>query len=183
MSSSGPFEVDKIVSLWTKLLELQVDIGYYPNDNSISFLPPEGRAVDETLCRDLRLTAEVISLLNRLPFPSNFDEAYDTTIFYESMAVPFTDDEWIRKSRDPERCFYADEDMSFRSDFLMPGELALVLAKDEPGYNLILDTRASKWQQISVFQGLCVSAVLRCSPTVPRHRPPFCGNDSALQLR
>jgi hypothetical protein len=86
----------------------------------------------------------VIALLKRLPCPSHFDEAYDTTIFYETMAVPFTDDECIRNSRDPERCFYADEDMPFQPELLKPEELALVVVKGKPGYTLILDTRARK---------------------------------------
>jgi hypothetical protein len=144
MPSSEPFDADKIIFLWTKLLQLQVDIGYYPNDDSISFPPPEGRDVDETLCQELRLTDEVILLLKRLPCPSNFDEAWETTIFYESMAVPFTDSEWIQSSRDPERHWSVDDDMPLRLDFMKPEELALVLEKDEPGYNLIIDTKASK---------------------------------------
>ncbi|KAJ4369883.1 hypothetical protein N0V83_005647 [Neocucurbitaria cava] len=142
MSSTEPFDVDRIISLWTKILQLQVDIGYYPNDDSISFPPPGGRAVDETICQEFGLTDEVLSLLKRLPCPSNFDEAYETTIFEESMAVPLTDSEWIRNSRDPARCWYADADAPLRSD-LKPEELALVLVKDESGYNLILDTKAS----------------------------------------
>ena len=143
MSFSEPFDANKIILLQTKLLQLQVDIGYYPNDDSISFPPPEGRAIDETLCQELRLTDEVILLLKRLPCPSDFDEAWDTTIFYESMAVPFTDSEWIQSSRDPERYWYANNDTPLRLDFMRPEELALVLVKGEPGYNLIIDTKAS----------------------------------------
>jgi hypothetical protein len=45
----------KIVYFWSKLLELQRDIGYSPNDDPISFPPLEGRAVDETLSHDYAL--------------------------------------------------------------------------------------------------------------------------------
>jgi hypothetical protein len=144
MSTSEPFDVDKIVSLWTKLFELQVDLGYYPDEDSISFPPTEGRPVDETLCQELHLTEEVITLLKRLPCPQDFNEAWETQIFNESMAIPFTDNEWIRNSRDPERSWYANDNTPLRLDYLKPEELALVLYTDEPGYHLILDTKDSK---------------------------------------
>jgi hypothetical protein len=41
VSLSDSFEADKIINLWTKLSELQVDINYYPNDN-LSHFPPGG---------------------------------------------------------------------------------------------------------------------------------------------
>lgn len=144
MSAPEPFDAEKIISLWTKLLQFQVDIGYYESDDSISFPPTKGRAVDETVCQELGLTDEVITLMKRLPCPSNFDEAYDTTILSDSMAVPFTDSEWIRNSRDPERCWFAGGDMPLRLDYMKPEDLSLVLAKDEPGCHLILDTKASQ---------------------------------------
>ncbi|KAF2127492.1 hypothetical protein P153DRAFT_432624 [Dothidotthia symphoricarpi CBS 119687] len=143
MSTSEPFNVDRIVSLWTELLQLQIDIGYYPTDDFISFPPPEGRPIDEKLCQELHLTDEVISLLKRLPCPPNFSEAYDTPIFDESMAVPFTDNEWIRNSRDLKRCWYANDNEPLRLDYLKPEELALVLEIDDTGRHLILDTKAN----------------------------------------
>lgn len=145
MPTSEPFDADEIISLWTQLLELQVNIGYYPNDDCISFPPPEGRTVNEALCQQLRLTDDVITLLKRLPCPKDFDEARDTEIVYDTMAVPFTEDEWILNSRDHERCLYSDDDMPHRPDLLKPEELALLVATDEAGYHLILDTKASKY--------------------------------------
>ncbi|KAF2121006.1 hypothetical protein BDV96DRAFT_641643 [Lophiotrema nucula] len=142
MSASDPFDIDRIVSLWTELLNLQVKIGYYPREDSISFPPPEGRPVDEALCQELHLTEEVITLLKRLPCPSSFDEAWETPIFYESMAIPFTENEWIRNSRDPERYLLGGIE-PLRPDFMKPEELALVLMQDEPGHHLILDTKAN----------------------------------------
>jgi hypothetical protein len=144
MSASEPFDADKIVSLWTKLFELQVDLGYYENDDSISFPPPEGRPVDEALCQELHLTEEVITLLKRLPCPRSFNEAWNTPIIYESFAVPFTQNEWIRNSRDPDHAMLAHNIDPLRLDYLKPEELALVLTKDEPGHHLILDTKDSK---------------------------------------
>jgi hypothetical protein len=142
--SSSEFDVAKIIPLWTQLLQLQVDIGYHDHDDSISFPPSEGRAVDETLCQELGLADKVIFLLKHLPCPSTFDDAYDTPILYESMAVPFENNEWIRNSRDPERCWCAGGDTPLRLDFMKSGDITLVLAMDEPGHHLILDTEAGR---------------------------------------
>ncbi|KAI8940613.1 hypothetical protein NX059_001885 [Plenodomus lindquistii] len=139
MSAFEPFDADKIISLWTKLLKLQIDIGYYPRADSISFPPPEGRNIDETVCNELGLSSEVISLMKRLPCPSNFDEAWETTIFDESIAVPFTDSEWIVNSRDPVNRWVRP----IRQDYMNPEDIALVVDKDESGYQLILDTKAN----------------------------------------
>lgn len=146
MSSSEPLDADKIVCLWTKLFQLQVDLGYYPNADSISFPPPEGRTIDESVCQELGLTDEVVSLMKRLPCPSNFDEAYDTTLLCDTMAIPFDDTRWIRNSRDPERCWEIGHDAPARTDAMKPTELTLLVAQDEPGYHLILDTEDSKLQ-------------------------------------
>jgi len=141
MSISEPFDAAKIIALWTKLFELQVDLGYYENNNAISFPPPEGRPVDEALCQELHLSEEVITLLKRLPCPRNFDEAWETPIIYESFAIPLAENKWIRESRDPERCRLPEPDKPLRLDYLKPEELALVLFKDQAGHNLILDTK------------------------------------------
>ena len=140
MSASEPFDADKIVSLWSELLTLQIALGYYPDSSSISFPPPEGRAIDEAICQEYSLSSEVITLMKRLPCPSSFDDAWDTTIFNESVAVPFAENKYIRNSRDPDNSWSG----SFRPDYMHPSDLALVLEKDESGYHLILDTKASR---------------------------------------
>jgi hypothetical protein len=143
MSSSEPFDADKIISLWTKLLTLQIDLGFYSDEDSISFPPPEGRPVDETICQELNLSGEVIALMKRLPCPSTFDEAWHSTIFNESVAIPFTDSEMIRSSRDLENRGSGPGGL-FRPDYMNPEDLVLVIEKDESGYHLILDTKASR---------------------------------------
>jgi hypothetical protein len=144
MTSSVLFDSARVISLWTRLLQLQLDLGYYENDDSITFPPTEGRTVDDTLCEELGLSEEVISLLKHLPCPSTFDEAYETPIIHDSMAVPFTNNEWIRNSRDPDRCWFAGGDTPLRLDFMKSGDITLIISMDEPGHHLILDTEAGK---------------------------------------
>jgi hypothetical protein len=144
MSSSELFDSARVISLWTRLLQLQLDLGYYENNDSIAFPSTEGRTVDDTLCAELGLSKEVIFLLKHLPCPLKFDEAYETPMLHYSMAVPFTDSEWIRNSRDLDRCWFAGGDTPLRLNFMKSGDIALIIAVDEPGQHLILDTEAGK---------------------------------------
>lgn len=147
VSAREPFDAEKIVDLWTQLLTLQVNLGYYSSEEEIygepiSFPPAEGRSMDEALCTELALSERVIALMKRLPCPSSFDVAWDMPVFNESMAVPFTESESIRSSRDLERlCGGA---AACRQEYMSPDDLALVVDKDETGYHLILDTKESK---------------------------------------
>lgn len=145
MSVSEPFNVDKIISLWTELLTLQIDLGFYSDNDAISFPPPEGRHIDEVVCDQFGLSDDVISLMRRLPCPSTFDEAWESTVFNESMAIPFTDSDWVRRSRDLENC-WSGPGGPVRADYMNSGDLCLVVDKDETGYHLILDTKESKSQ-------------------------------------
>jgi hypothetical protein len=144
MSSSELFDSARVISLWTQLLQLQLDLGYYENADSIAFPPTAGRVVDDTLCEELGLSEDVILLLKHLPCPLTIDEAYETPMLHDSMAVPFTDSEWIRNSRDPDRCWFAGGDTPLRPGSMKSGDIALVIAVDEPGHHLILDTEAGK---------------------------------------
>ncbi|KAF2850218.1 hypothetical protein T440DRAFT_518333 [Plenodomus tracheiphilus IPT5] len=79
--------------------------------------------------------------MKRLTCPSTFDEAWETTISPESIAIPFTETESIRNSRDSDN--WCAGPSGIRSDYMNPEDIALVVDKDEPGYHLILDTKAN----------------------------------------
>jgi hypothetical protein len=147
MPTSEPFDADKIIALWTELLSLQIDLGYYPNEGAISFPPLEGRPIDEAICREFNLSSEVVSLMKRLPCPSTFDGAWDTPIFNESVAVSFADSTMIRGSRDLENRWIGPGE-HVRPDYMNPEDLTLVMEKDESGHHLILDTKASRQPDI-----------------------------------
>lgn len=147
MPTPEPFDAEKIITLWTELLTLQIDLGYYPDEGAISFPPPEGRPIDEAMCQEFNLSSEVVTLIKRLPCPSTFDGAWDTPIFNESVAVSFADSTMIRGSRDLENRWIGPGEC-VRPDYMNPEDLTLVMEKDESGYHLIPDTKASKQTSI-----------------------------------
>ena len=143
MPASELFDADRIIALWTELLTLQIDLGYYSNKGAISFPPPEGRPIDEAICREFNLSSGVVSLMKQLSCPLTFDEVWDTPIFNESVAVSFADSTMIRGSRDLENHWIGPGE-HVRPDYMNPEGLRLVMEKDESRYHLILDTKASR---------------------------------------
>lgn len=130
-----PYNEDEIVSLVTELYELLVKLAYIDRDH-IAWPPPGGHAINEDLCRELRVAPEVISLLKRLPY---VDEncPYSLHLFPNSEPLSYLQDSDVERSRDPSA--YPD---SPRRDYILPHDIPLTGPGDEGPY-LLLDIRES----------------------------------------
>jgi len=144
MSPHEPYDEATIVSLWTEIFQTQLALDYYPSPDSIVYAPVEGHAINEEICKKLKLSSAVVSLMKHLPYPRDFDIAHDFPIFEGSVAIPYTQEDQILFARDPDNDFAVNDEEEIRRDFLLPSEIALVVSIGE-GLHLILDTAASIW--------------------------------------
>ena len=132
--SDSVYDESQIIDLVTEYYNLILSLNYLSAEE-VDFPPPEGREIDQELCKSFGLTSEVISLMQRLPCPS----AEGTMLEYEmfmpnSFANSFVNSKLIELGRDPE--------MLERLDFLAPSHIGLSMMGDE-GVWLVLDTARS----------------------------------------
>jgi len=147
--SDSVYDGSQIIDLVTEYYNLILSLNYLSADE-VDFPPPEGREIDQELCKSFDLTPEVISLMRRLPCPS----AECTMLEYEmfmpnSFANSFVNSKLIELGRDPE--------MLERLDFLAPSHIGLSIMGDE-GVWLVLDTARSNAQLSLDYTRLLVLA-------------------------
>jgi hypothetical protein len=124
----------QIIPLVTEYYHL-LDSFCYLGIDEIEFPPSEGRDVDESLCYELNLTVEVISLMRHLPCPFAEGVMLEHELFLpRSHANSFVDNKLIKLGRDPE--------LGENLWFLAPAHIALFIMGDEGRY-LVLDTAKS----------------------------------------
>lgn len=134
MMTGEPYNEQEIVALVTEYYHLLFSLCYVSVDE-IDFPSPEGREVDEALCRSLQLTPEVISLMRHLPCPCSEGIMLEYDLFVpQSFANSFVDSKLIELGRDPE--------IAERTNYLKPTDIALTIMGDEGAY-IVLDTAKS----------------------------------------
>lgn len=137
-----PYNEDEIVGLITELYELLVKLAYIHRDH-IAWPPPGGHAINEDLCRELKVAPEVTSLLRRLPHVDE-DCPYSLHLFPNSEPLSYLQDGDVERSRDP--AAYPDDP---RRDYILPHDIPLTGPGDEGPY-IVLDVRES------TFNVLCI---------------------------
>ena len=140
MSTAWPDIEARIVSLLTKIYELQQALCYYPEDSSIVYAPSSGHQIDEPTCAKFNLSPSVISLMKKMPYPRNFDGiAYSYPFANNSIAAVYTEVDCINTGRDPENHMLGEP---LRMDLLKPSQLVITFARSD-GVNILLDTEDS----------------------------------------
>lgn len=134
-----PYSEDTIVNIISDIYRIYLQLNYI-SDWEVTWAPPGGHNINQTLCEELHIDPVVISLMKRLPYFRFSRTASDVEFIYRwSRAFTYLQDYEIRGGRDPDR-FEIDDNP--RPDFLLPHEIALTCSTDE-GCHIILDTKES----------------------------------------
>ena len=150
MSTRSSYDEATTVSFLKEYYSLLISLSYLHASQVID--PPiSGHVINESLCSQLGLDAEVISLMKKIPYidgpypDGELDEdasAYGCMIFPGSWrgarAYSFLRDHDIIESRDPE----ADGSEGVRLNHLLSHDVALAHNLRD-GMTLVLDTKAS----------------------------------------
>jgi hypothetical protein len=139
---SAPFSIPNIASLLTEYYNLLIRICYYePSD--IAF--PPHPTIDNELCSRLNLSAEVIELMQSIPFPATYDTSLNKLLYQSSRAYVFTDPEDLVASRDPwvdsREIPEAEVNLATLQPWEVPIATAIHMDIDFRGYITLLDTR------------------------------------------
>ncbi|KAJ5219688.1 hypothetical protein N7468_008892 [Penicillium chermesinum] len=135
-SQSSFYDEETIVNQVTTIYNLLLKLSYF-SPAQVIFPPEGGHNINEELCHSLHIAPQVISLMKRIPYPT---DGYHKPILWQSRAFEYLDDREIRNGRDPELTDAADDD-ELRLDFLRPWEVALTCWLDD-GISVILDTKS-----------------------------------------
>lgn len=133
-----PYSEEVIVSIFMELYEVLVKICYVAED-WVTLAPPEGHAINTTLCKSLNIDPAVISLMKHLPYVEDKDPVDVLFLFPESRPFYYLDDQELRAGRDPE---LADTMESPRLDYLLPQDIAFTCGI-RYGEAIVLDTKES----------------------------------------
>lgn len=137
-----PYDEAKIISALTDIYQLQQLLCYFPEDGPLRYAPPEGHRIDIAECERRKLSPAVVSLMKRLPYPSDPYTARTFTFLRSSTIPDYTEILDIKCGRDPFN-YGMEEDL--RENLLEKTELALNFSDDEDGVSMILDTDKSRY--------------------------------------
>ncbi|KAJ5261215.1 hypothetical protein N7478_011810 [Penicillium angulare] len=139
-----PYSEDTVVNIISDIYRIYLQLNCI-SDWEVTWAPPRGHKINQSLCEDLHIDPVVISLMKRLPYFRFSRTASNVEFIYRwSRAFAYLQDYEIWGGRDPNR-FEIDDDP--RPDFLLPHEIALTCSTDE-GCHSILDTKYPQIKKI-----------------------------------
>ena len=81
ITTRTPYDEDDIAEIITKIYRVLVELCYISAEDIIWPPSADGHVINEQLCRKLRLSPTVISLMKKIPYPKDIDYACRMELF------------------------------------------------------------------------------------------------------
>ncbi|KAK2038697.1 hypothetical protein LZ31DRAFT_635229 [Colletotrichum somersetense] len=152
--SDAAFREDEFVSLWCGMYTTLLRLGFWKREDVIYPQADTGRHTNldsRGLLHDARMSAEAVSLLERLPYPRTASY-YRLRIYPETDAVNYLEDD-IRECRDPHGMaqYSARPDSLDDASYLLPQDVALTRPDESDSLAWILDLSYNAFRFVSAL--------------------------------